>query len=263
MIFILFVFHLGINLLSHLLGRFFLNFCYSPGFLLDYILYTIEHFYDKNPRFKDRLLMRLSRMYKKSLLQSTSVRQVKSHLKNPGYRRHNSFLQKLSNVFIFIVFKPTDQEFKTFMLNKKKTIRNYINRIKNEGIFSIIPRTAKSKPHNKKSTDLVRLIWDIHDNNPAWGKWKISLQLLLLGYIACPSTVMNYLKKPRPHNPKRKKRDDVDDDRIYENTINPKYTNHMWCVDFTCVPLLFTHVYVLFCTRQIFTKDYSFCDCKA
>ena len=116
-------------------------------------------------------------------------------------------------------------------------------------LFSLFVKPEyKRVPHNKKSIEIVRLIWDIRENNVSWGKFRIAYQLFILGKVVSPSTVRNYLNQPKPPKKLLRKANKKKPDEPYtgKNKIKAKYTNHIWMADLTCVRILFIHVYVYF-----------------
>ncbi len=164
---------------------------------------------------------------------------------------------------LYLIFLPDKDEIKQHLSHKIKTIKQYISSIKTRGLFSIYPgQDSKKVPHNKTDIEIVRLIWQIHETNPTWGRFKIAFQLFLMCIIISPSTVRNYLLKPRP--PARKKQEVVDSlpefpDGIATNRIKAKHPNHIWMADFTTVKVLFTYVYVFF-VMDIFSRKIIYFD---
>jgi putative transposase len=49
----------------------------------------------------------------------------------------------------------------------------------------------------------VKLVWEVFDQNPAWGRYRIAMTVWALGVFVSPSTVRNLLLGPRPERPSR------------------------------------------------------------
>lgn len=65
--------------------------------------------------------------------------------------------------------------------------------------MGIIPRDRLPWPlKNQTSPEIVNLVWRVHDENPAWGRWRIAQTLWRLLLFLSPSTIRNILKRPRP-----------------------------------------------------------------
>lgn len=245
----LFFFQIIINNLSLLLGNIFIAFFTFIGRVVHANIYFAETFYIKYPQFEERTKQQNILLKKELSLKTAANKLLKSQLKNPGYKKCYSFIQHLFAIMLYLIYTPDEKQVKIYLTHKLKTIKNYINKIRKFGLFSLIPSPSfKKVPHNKKSIDIVRQVWLIHDNNPSWGRFKIAFQMFLLGFSISPSTVRNILnsKKPPLKANRKSKKTSPNSNKHNNNKINAKSPNHTWNIDFTTIKILFINVYIFF-----------------
>jgi transposase InsO family protein len=65
----------------------------------------------------------------------------------------------------------------------------------------ILGHRLRREPANRTPNRIVKLVWEVFDQNPAWGRHRIAMTLWALGVFVSPSTVRNLLLKPRPERP--------------------------------------------------------------
>ena len=250
-IILLFLFFLQIiiNDLSLFLGNLYLAFFTFIGRLVHANIYFAETFYKKYHQFEERTKMQNLLLKKELSLKTAANKLLKSQLKNTGYKKCYSFIQKLFVIILYLIYTPDAKQVKLHLTHKIKTIKNYIAKIRKFGLFSLISKPSfKKTPHNKKSINIVRQVWLIHNNNPSWGRFKIAFQMFLLGYSISPSTVRNILnsKKPPQKNARKYKKTASNSNKHNNNKINAKSPNHTWNIDFTTIKVLFIDVYIFF-----------------
>lgn len=85
------------------------------------------------------------------------------------------------------------------------------------------------------------LIWEIHRDNPHWGRWKIALAIWKIGVYVSPSTVRNILNSPKPNYHKPGK----SNGKVKMKAITGKYPNHIWSTDLTTVYVWFKPLYIM------------------
>lgn len=246
---VIYVLHQIINYISIVSGNLYLSFFEFMGQVVNFVLVRTELFYKRYPEYKDKLLLKHALLKKKSLTDSCTKKLLKSQLNNTGYKKYYSFFQKLYAVMVYLILLKDEKKVSNYLTHKLETVRNYALMIKNKGLFSIITQPQyKRVPHNKTDPEIVRIIWKIKGNNNTWGRLRISYQLFLLGIIISPSTVRNYLNKPKPPETKKQKKKKQNDNKESAKTgkIKAKYPNHIWMCDFTTVKIFFFYVYVFF-----------------
>jgi|GEM_PF-1101638 len=265
LIIIAFVLHLVINQISFLLGNLYLSFFCLIGKIIHAVILHTEYVYDKHPHLKEKTILKFLLLKKDNMFYSASEKLLKSQLHNLNNKKHYSFFQKLKAVLLYLVFMPDKYQLQQFFSHKFNTVKSYINKIKNHGLFAIIPKEQyKRIPHNIKPIEVVRKVWEIYDANPTFGRFKIALIMFLNGYVISPSTVRNYLKCPRPPilKKRRYKKHNKTFNKKGNKKIKTKYPNHTWSADFTSVKLIFIYVYVFFVidiySRKIIYFDVSY-----
>ena len=83
----------------------------------------------------------------------------------------------------------------------------------------------------KTPTELARVIWDIFEANPHFGRNRIANTIWLLGVFVAASTVRNVLLRPKPRTaPSAAKAQDAP---ATPREIVARYPNHVWSVDRT------------------------------
>jgi transposase len=87
----------------------------------------------------------------------------------------------------------------------------------------------------RTSEELERLIWQIRDCNPQWGRRRIGLVLGTLGIFLAASTVRNILlrPKPRPEGTPAAAPGTPEEKKLRQ--IVARYPNHVWSADRTRV----------------------------
>jgi len=85
------------------------------------------------------------------------------------------------------------------------------------------------------SEELVRLLWEVRELNPEWGRRHIAMVLGTLGIFLAASTVRNILlrPKPRPEGTPATAAGTLEEKRPRQ--IVARYPNHVWSVDRTRV----------------------------
>ena len=163
--------HLFINYISLFLGQIFLFITIKTGKTIQWLIKLAESTYQENTGYREKLVLSQMLLTRKLLLMSASVKLLKSQTKNTGYKKYYSFPQKLRTVILYLIFLPDKQEIERHLTHKLETLKHYITLIRTNGLFSLFQRPQyKRVPHNKKDIQIVRLIRQIHDSNPAWGK---------------------------------------------------------------------------------------------
>ena len=261
---IIFILHLFIYHISFFLGNKYYCFLILVRNLQIAKIQVTEESYQNNPQYKKKICLYLENAIRDKTINVKATRELKSNLKKKHCVRYNSFRQKIKKLTISILYNLSSEEMKRVFTNRPSTIKKYISIMKNRELFALFCKPVYKKvPHNKKGIDVVRLLWDLHDRNPGDGRFKLSFKMALLGKFMSPSTVRNYLCKPRPDTPKSKKKIKKDDSSSVTGEVNnnAEYPNHIWNVDFTCVDLFFTYVYVFFVidiySRKIIYFDVS------
>jgi transposase len=94
-------------------------------------------------------------------------------------------------------------------------------------------RRSRIESPRKTTPEMARMIWEIFEENPLFGRKRIANILWLLGVFVAASTVRNVLLRPRPkRTPAAAKAGAVQEK---PRQIVARYPNHVWSVDRTRV----------------------------
>ncbi len=150
------------------------------------------------------------------------------------------FCARLKAVFYSFRYPFPLRKMKELIRITGRTVRRY-KALFRRGRSFLVPKTGRKRKPDTPVT-LAHLIWQIHDDNPSWGRWRIALHIWRLGVFVSPSTVRNTLLRPRPHplGPRQ------DNEKPKQAPRQFRGTTGTWAADFTRVKLwgLF-HVWVL------------------
>ncbi len=86
----------------------------------------------------------------------------------------------------------------------------------------------------RTSEELIRLVWQVHELNPEWGRRYIARVLGTLGIFLAASTVRNILLRPKPR-PEGTPAAAGKPEEKRPRQIVARYPNHVWLVDLTRV----------------------------
>ena len=86
----------------------------------------------------------------------------------------------------------------------------------------------------RTSEELIRLVWQVHELNPEWGRRYIARVLGTLGIFLAASTVRNILLRPKPR-PEGTPAAAGKPEEKQPRQIVARYPNHVWSVDLTRV----------------------------
>jgi len=94
-------------------------------------------------------------------------------------------------------------------------------------------RKTRQESPRKTPREVARMLWEIFEANPHFGRKRIANILWLLGVFVAASTVRNVLLQPKPRNaPAAAKAQDAP---ATPREIVARYPNHVWRVDRTRV----------------------------
>ncbi|MFH1231023.1 MAG: DDE-type integrase/transposase/recombinase [Planctomycetota bacterium] len=219
-------------------------------YLLDYAtgraFYIISHLIGKNNRLISSITKRIYPLSELHYLRE-EVRRLKfanSVMRtelNRVTQKKPCLCKKLQIIYFKLRFDISLRKISRYLPISKTALMNYLNQLQS-GISNLASRIRQY--HNaptRTPVSIAMLIWEIHKDNPHWGRWKIALAIWKIGVYVSPSTVRNILNTPKPdyHTPKKK------EERIKMRAINGKYPNHIWSIDLTTVYVFFRPLYIL------------------
>jgi len=94
-------------------------------------------------------------------------------------------------------------------------------------------KKAPRESARKTPAELARMVWDIFEANPCFGRHRIANVLWLLGVFVAASTVRNVLLRPKPETTPAAAKATARPQKPREITAH--YPNHVWSVDRTRV----------------------------
>jgi putative transposase len=87
----------------------------------------------------------------------------------------------------------------------------------------------------RTSEELVRLVWELHELNPGWGRRRIAMVLGALRIFLAASTVRNILLRVRPRTEGAPATAAAEPQQSTPREIVARYPNHVWSADRTRV----------------------------
>ena len=87
----------------------------------------------------------------------------------------------------------------------------------------------------RTSEELIRLVWEVHELNPQWGRRHIALVLGTLGIFLTASTVRNILLRPKPRPAATPAAAAGKPQERQPRQIVARHPNYVWSVDRTRV----------------------------
>lgn len=148
--------------------------------------------------------------------------------------------KKLQMIYFKLRFGVSLRKISRYLPISRTAVINYLNQLR-LGISNLLPRTrGYHNSPNRTPVSIAELIYQIHQDNPHWGRWKIALSIWKIGVYVSPSTVRNILNVPKPDY-----RRPETETKIKLRSINGKYPNHVWSIDLTTVYIFLRPLYIL------------------
>jgi len=141
-------------------------------------------------------------------------------------RKRYSPLQRLQILWHMAYYRIPRSRVKEHFLIAKSTLYRWLHAAQ-EGDLG--ERKSKIESPRKTSAELARMIWEIFEANPYFGRHRIANILWLLGVFVAASTVRNVLVQPKPRNaPAAAKAQDAP---ATPREVVARYPNHVWSVE--------------------------------
>lgn len=149
--------------------------------------------------------------------------------------------KKLQIIYFKLRFDISLRKIRQYLPISKTAVINYLKQLQS-GISNLASRRRASfiSPY-RTPVGITGLIWEIHEDNPHWGRWRIALAIWKIGVYVSPSTVRNILNLPKPDY----RRPEEKAEKIKRREIIGKYPNHIWSIDFTTVYIWLKPLYIL------------------
>jgi putative transposase len=148
--------------------------------------------------------------------------------------------KKLEIIYFKLRFDVSLRKVENYLPISRISVINYIRELQS-GISNLASRMRYSHiSPNRTPINIAQLIWEMHDDNPQWGRWKIAFEIRKIGVYVSPSTVRNILNSSKLdyHKPEKKV-------PIRARATKGKYPNHLWSIDLTTVYIWFKRLYIL------------------
>ena len=147
-------------------------------------------------------------------------------------RKRYSPLQRLRILWHMAYYRIPRSRVKEHFLIAKSTLYRWLHAAE-KGDLGERKRKRKLESPRKTPAELARMIWEIFEANPYFGRHRITNILWLLGVFVAASTVRNVLLQPKPRSaPAAAKAQEAP---TGPRQIVARYPNHVWSVDRTRV----------------------------
>ncbi len=145
-------------------------------------------------------------------------------------RKRYSPLQRLHILWHMAYYRIPRSRVKEHFLIANSTLYRWLHAAQ-EGDLG--ERKSKLESPRKTPAELARMIWDVFEADPHFGRKRIANTLWLLGVFVAASTVRNVLLQPKPKTaPAAAKAQEAP---AVPRQIVARYPNHVWSVDRTRV----------------------------
>jgi len=156
---------------------------------------------------------------------------LRSRLRHARSRKpHYTPMQRLQILWHMEYFNIPRERVKEHFSIAKSTFYRWLHAMQDGRLGVSKPATESPR---KTPTEIARLIWDIFEHNPHFGRHRIAMILWTLRVFVAASTVRNVLLRPAP--PKAPAAAAVKVAHAKPRKIVARYPNHVWSVDRTRV----------------------------
>jgi len=172
----------------------------------------------------------LARLRDENRQSNAENRLLKSRLRQVSRKQRYSGLQRLQILWHMAYYGIPRSRVKHHFLIARSTLYRWLHAAERGDIGEKQP---KHESPRKTPGDLARMIWDVFEANPHFGRHRIAMTLWTLGVFVAASTVRNILLRPKPKRaaPQAAARKEERKPR----QITAGYPNHVWSVDRTRV----------------------------
>ena len=142
-----------------------------------------------------------------------------------------SLRSKLLIIAFINIWKIPNRRISLYLNISRNSYQRYITQL----YYDLTALTPKSKrPVGITSItgqSIVRLVWQIKEANPNYGRIRIAMIVWQNGAYIHPTTVDKILKRPKPHFGPVKSHKEQADEKM--RSIPAYYPNHIWGIDLT------------------------------
>jgi len=157
-------------------------------------------------------------------------RMLKARFGDAPSRKHYSPMQRLQILWHMAYYGIARSKVAEHFLIARSTFYRWLHAAERGDLGE--RKTPQESPR-KTPVDLARMVWDIFEANPYFGRHRIASILWLLGVFVAASTVRNVLVQPKPRRtPAAAKAQSTP---AAPREIVARYPNHVWSVDRTRV----------------------------
>jgi transposase InsO family protein len=205
----------------------------------------LEMLYVKNPNRINELMLE-NEILRKENIALSSANRINKNIINQLTNKHSCMCTRLSILSLKLTHGLSFREIEHLTAFSSRRISEWIRRFKKYGFPGIISRFQL--PFSIKYTtrhEIAKQVWQMHDDNPNWGRWKITQSLWLCGIFIAPSTVRNILKRERPKLNYSRLPQKPRDDSPHNKTINGKRSDYLWSIDLCSIMVGAYQSYIL------------------
>jgi len=160
-------------------------------------------------------------------------KELKSRLGEVTNKRRYSPRQRLQILWHMAHYGIPRSRVKEHFLIAKSTLYRWLHAAERGEVGD--RKTARGG-RAKTAPEVVRMIWEMFESNPQFGRHRIAMSMWLLGVFVAASTIRNVLLQPRPRKaPVAAAQARAAPEKARE--IVARYPNHVWSVDRTRVYL--------------------------
>lgn len=196
-------------------------------------LHLLKISYLKNPTENTHLRLELESI-RQELAYYKSANKISKQLLNKLTNKKSCLCTRLGFILTKVTNNLSTKQLEKIAPFSYRTLSGWLRDFAKYGIMGIIPQTqipwsVKFRtPH-----EVVKQVWQIHLNNPAFGKLRIAQILWRLCIFISPNTVKNILNRPKPRPSYSKKPRKPVSPETHDRTITASKTNNLWSIDLT------------------------------
>lgn len=194
----------------------------------------LKQIFKKYPTDKNHFALEIELLRQELSAVNSQLLILKQQVEKGGSRR-SCFCMRFSILKHKLEYNLSLQDISLQFKYSTRTISGWITSIKRFGILGLVPQGQL--PWSSKlrtSPDIINWTWQLHDENPAWGRWRITQTLLQLGVFTSPSNVRNILRRPRPKTRPWKPRKNIPLVPHLKKIIT-KARNAIWSIDLSSI----------------------------
>lgn len=144
-----------------------------------------------------------------------------------------SLKSKLKIIVFVNIWKIPKRKINLFLNISRNSYQRYITQL-HYGLFALTPKSKRpSYSTNITCVSITKLVWQIKETNPHYGRIRIAMIVWQNGAYIHPTTVDKILRRPKPRFSPAKSSNQSTNEKM--RSIPAYYPNHIWGIDLTTV----------------------------